>query len=135
MIFTAFAAGIDARLLERSDERIGECASEPGGVAVRQFDGGENGQVATRDKFAHQRRRRLTPERLTMDETEGGGALLIPCPYIGEVNIAEQDGTYAALTQVVERAEKNRLEVVRLVWIFQKRNADRIGLGLNQINV
>ncbi len=69
-----------------------------------------------------------------MEKTSGGCPLFIPCSYIGEMDVAKDQGGDVSLTQIAQRLQEDRLKGLGRVGIAQEREAKCICLRLNVLD-
>src|SRR5579883_629067 len=132
VIFAALAAEINLRSGKFSDQRLAQRLAQPGFFRSRQFRTRHNRVITALNHFACQGVNRFAPNRFQVQQALRCRALFVPGAHIGQMNVAKDDRVHAALAQFCQRAQKDRLEIVWLRGIAQQRNAQRIGLCLNQ---
>src|SRR5579859_5956689 len=134
VILATLPGRIGAGALDRFDEICSDVAAQPFAFSARLWvDAHDPGEVAARDELAHQRSRRLAPDRLHVTQARAGRALLVPGAHVGEVDVAEGDGFDPERARLRERAGEGLLEALRMRLDLQQCLPERVRLRLDEL--
>src|SRR6266496_2480859 len=134
MIFTTLTTRINASLFKLLHQRFIQRSSEPLRFCACQFDAGKDRLVAKGDVLAYKSCRRLAPDGFVMNEASSASTVLIPCSYVGEMDIAKKDGIDITLLEIAQSLQEDSFKVLRSIRIGKQRDTQGSGLSLDEGN-
>src|SRR5690348_1261374 len=113
VILPSLPTHINAVPLERSDQLIRERLPQPRRIRPRLLHTRQQRPIPSRHHLACQPPRLLAPDRLHMRQPRRAHPLLVPCPHVRQMNVAEHHRAEPLCPQLLQRAQKHRLERLR----------------------